>query len=120
MAAMPGFSTHLLDEALARKRREREELRRRVLTQAFVALDELSQEIPFFEAYLFGSVVKPHKFREDSDVDVAILVLPDEHFFRAMTFLSARLGRDVDLVQLEVCPFAEKVKKEGIKWTKKR
>ena len=120
MAVMPGFSTHLLDEALARKRREREALRQKVLTQALLALDELSQEIPFFAAYIFGSVVNPHKFRGDSDVDVAILVLPDEYFFRAMAFLSARLGRDVDLVQLEVCPFAEKVKKEGVKWTKKR
>lgn len=120
MTAMPKFSTHLLDEALARKRREREDLRPMILTQALLALDELSQEIPFSEAYLFGSVAKPHRFREDSDVDVAILGLPDEHFFRAMAFLSARLGRDVDLIELEACPFAERVKKEGIRWTKRR
>jgi len=119
MGTMTRFSTHLLDEALVCKRREREALRRRILTQVLSALDELSQEIPFFEAYLFGSVAKSHKFREDSDVDVVILGLPDEYFFRAMAFLSARLGRDVDLIQLEVCPFAEKVKREGIKWTKR-
>ncbi len=89
MPKMAKFSTHILDEELPRRREERGALRRAVL--AFSALKELFQRIPFAEAYLFGSVAKPYRFHPESDVDV---------------------------VQLERVPFAERIKQEGIRWTK--
>ncbi|MGB9756985.1 MAG: hypothetical protein ACP5LJ_00545 [Candidatus Bipolaricaulaceae bacterium] len=111
---MAKFSTHILDEELARRRGEGEALRHAVLAQALSALQELPQRIPFEEACLSGSVVKPHRVHPD----VAFLGLSDEHFFEAMAFLSARRGRDADVVQLERVPFAERIKREGIRWTK--
>jgi|GEM_PF-3291707 len=51
---MKGFSTHLLDRALAKERERRERRRKEVLELAFRALEELSQKVPFEEAYIGG------------------------------------------------------------------
>jgi hypothetical protein len=53
-----------------------------------------------------------------SDVDVAIASLEDKDFFPAAAFLPSELGIDVDLIQLERHPFAETIRKEGIRWEK--
>jgi len=49
------WSTELLDAALAKKKQERERLRKQLLTIAMQTLDKLAQEIPFEQAYIFGS-----------------------------------------------------------------
>ena len=43
--------------------------REKILT----AIDKLSEEIAFKEAYLFGSVTKPFRFSERSDIDIRLL-----------------------------------------------
>ena len=113
---MRGFSTHLLDRALAKERERRERRRKELLELAFRALEELSQKVPFEEAYIFGSLAKPYRYLEGSDVDIAFVGLKDEDFFRAMAFLSRKLGTDVDVLQLEGHRLQEKVLKEGIRW----
>lgn len=113
---MARFSTYLLDAAIARRREERERLRQEVVALALTALDELAQEVPFKQAYLFGSVARPHRFHPDSDVDIAFVGLSDEHFFRAMALLSRKLGRDVDVVQLESVRWKDAIVREGIRW----
>ena len=106
----------MLNEAIERERRERESLRLRLVDKVFSAIDRLAREIPFEEAYLFGSIIKPNRFLEGSDVDIAFVGLRDEHFFKAMSFLSREVGVDVDVVQLEGHRLEGKVKREGIKW----
>jgi len=113
---MARFSTHLLDAAIARRRAERERLRQEIVALALTALDELAKEIPFQEAYLFGSVARPYRFHPYSDVDIAFVGLPDEHFFRAMAFLSRKLGRAVDVVQLESVRWKDAIMRGGIRW----
>jgi len=98
------FSTHLLDRALLREREEREAQRQKQIALAFKALDALSQLISFDQAYIFGSLAKPHRFFKDSDVDIAFVGLKDEDFFQAIAFLSRELGRGVDVLQLEEHP----------------
>ncbi len=112
----PRFSTHLLDEAVERERQERENLRLRLVEEVLSAIDRLSREIPFEEAYLFGSITKPYRYLEGSDVDMGFVGLRDEHFFKAMSFLSREVGVDVDVVQLEGHRLEEKIKREGMKW----
>lgn len=119
MPKMASFSTHLLDQVLAERRAVHEALRQEVLRRTLGALEELADHVPFSEAYLFGSVIQPYRFTPDSDVDVAFVGLNDEYFFQAMVFLTERLGRDVDVVQLERVPFAERIKKEGLRWSKR-
>jgi predicted nucleotidyltransferase len=112
------FSTHILDRALAQQRQRREHRRRALLEAAFTALAELSQQIAFEEAYLFGSITQPERFSDRSDVDIAFVGLRDEDFFRALAFLSRRLAMDVDIVQLEKHPRREQILQGGIRWTK--
>lgn len=65
------WSTVILDRAIAKKKQERERLRKQLLAVAMHALDKLVREISFDQAYLFGSVSRPHRFSELSDLDVA-------------------------------------------------
>lgn len=61
-------------------------------------LDEMHAVISFNEAYIFGSITKDHLFSENSDIDIGFIGLDDKDFFKAMSFLSSRLGCDVDVV----------------------
>jgi uncharacterized protein len=115
-----GYSTFLLDEATERKRHTREELRLHLLEKLDHALYALSGEIPFEDAFLFGSITRPFRFSETSDVDVAFVGLQDADFFRTMSFLSAELGVEVDIVQIESHRLGEKIKREGARWRRRR
>lgn len=110
------FSTHILDKAIAKRKERRERIRKERLSFVLKALEELSKQIPFEEAYIFGSLAKPYRYHEGSDVDVGFLGLKDEDFFRAMAFLSRWLGTEVDVVQLEHHPLREIIFQEGIRW----
>ncbi|MCS6936252.1 MAG: nucleotidyltransferase domain-containing protein [Candidatus Bipolaricaulota bacterium] len=112
------FSTHILDRALERRRERREQLRQELIHTVYEALAELSQEVIFTEAYLFGSLTRPERFSEESDIDIAFVGLRDEDFFRALAFLLDRLARDVDIVQVERHPRKDQIIREGIRWTK--
>lgn len=90
------WSTHILDNARAKKKHEREQLRMQLLAASLQALDKLSQLIQFDQAYVFGSVSRPQGFDEHSDLDIAFAGLQDEDFFTATTIV-----------------------KEGIPWKKK-
>ncbi len=109
--------TDLLDKTIEQRRKVQEELRLQLIEKVCKVLDKLAMEIPFEEAYLFGSILKPGKFIKDSDIDIGFIGLKDIDFFRAMSFISSELGVDVDIVQLEGHRLADKVKKEGLKWT---
>lgn len=113
------FSTHLLDDAIERDKREREELRLHLIAKLYDALDRLSKEVLFKEAYLFGSITRPCKFSRNSDIDIGFEGLADDDFFKAMSFISREIGRDVDVVQMERHRLAEKIRREGLKWTRK-
>jgi uncharacterized protein len=114
-----GYSTVLLDEAIKKKKKAQEDRRLQLLEKLSQALDALSREVPFEEAFPFGSVTEPFRFSERSDIDVGFIGLHDDHFFRAMSFLSAKLCVDVDVVQLEAHRLGERIKREGTKWKKK-
>jgi predicted nucleotidyltransferase len=67
-------------------------------------LHSFCQKWKITEFALFGSVVRPEEFREDSDVDVLVRFAPDAQwslfeFIHAQEELAAIFGRRVDLVQ---------------------
>jgi len=115
----PVFNTELLDEVIKKKRKKKEELRLWVIAKILTALDRLSGEIAFDEAYLFGSVTKPFKFSERSDIDIGFIGLDNRHFFKVMSYISEEVGRDVDIIQLEDYRLADKIKKGGVLWRRK-
>jgi predicted nucleotidyltransferase len=114
------FSTHLLDAALGKKRVEREELRKRLLDRALVALGLLADRFKFQEAYVFGSLIKEgHYLPGRSDIDIAVRGLRDRDFFPAAAFLSFELGTEVDLIQLDGHAIMDIIKQEGVQWTRR-
>lgn len=116
---MPKFATPILDAAIERDRHDREVLRTELILKVFEALGELNKSVPFKKAYLFGSIVKPYAFTSLSDVDVAFTGLEDAHFFKAISFLSRYLNRDVDVIQLDGHRLSEKIRRTGIPWIRK-
>ena len=65
------------------------------------------------EVYVFGSAARGD-LGERSDVDLAVCGLPPRAFFRAMAEAALALGRDVDLVDLDLAnPFVNYLKSEG-------
>lgn len=107
------------DVAVQEKKEKWEEERKRVLQRTVNALNLLTREIKFSEAHIFGSLIHPYNFRDDSDVDIGFFGLADEDFFRAIALLSREIGRDVDVIQLESHPLKDRIQTAGIMdWTK--
>ncbi|MEW6609720.1 MAG: nucleotidyltransferase domain-containing protein [bacterium] len=113
------FSTYLLDEILLKEKIKKENLRRQLIEKVLSTLTKLSDKVSFKEAYLFGSIVNPDSFSEESDVDIGFVDLSDRDFFKTMAFISREIGIDVDVVQLEGHRLEEKIKDKGIRWIKK-
>ena len=110
------FDTSLLDKSLARRRAAREATRQAMLAAVVRLLGELSPRYGFRRAYIFGSVTQPGHFTEQSDVDIAVEPMEPAHFFAAMSALAEALGREVDLVELNKCHFAHRIRERGIEW----
>jgi len=76
----------------------REEKRLAWLTRAREAIQRFALDFPTLErVYLFGSIVQPGKFTEDSDIDVAVecqSVETESAFWRV---LEQALQRDIDV-----------------------
>ncbi len=112
---------NLVRKAIEKRRQQRETVRQEVLSNVFEALEELTQHVIFDEAYVFGSVTQPYKFRDQSDIDIAFANLQDKNFFFTIAFLSKRLGREVDVVQLESAgKLQHNILREGKRWSHKK
>src|SRR5213595_3334449 len=104
----------LLQEIETDRRNTREELRRQTLHQLREVLSELA---PASSVVIFGSLLKPGRFKETSDIDLALADQPrDMSLYRLTGLLAERLGRPVDVVLLSECRFREKVLREGERW----
>jgi predicted nucleotidyltransferase len=80
--------------------------------------DVVQELLPGQSVVLFGSLVKPDKFSEISDVDLAIENEPaGMTIYQLMSLLEERLGRRVDVVLLSECRFRERILREGEVWT---
>ncbi len=110
------FDTSLLDAALEEQCRAWEEERRQVVTRLLELLDRWGPALGIRQAYLFGSVARPGRFYPDSDVDLAVEQIDDQAFLQAVAWFSGELGRPVDVVELADCPFADRIRREGIPW----
>jgi predicted nucleotidyltransferase len=93
--------TYLLDKILAQKRKEQEEKRQQTIAKVKQAVAELAKSCSFQAAYIFGSLTKPSKFNDQSDIDIAFTGLSDADFFSTIAYLSDKLQRDTDIIQLK-------------------
>nr|MDQ2995940.1 nucleotidyltransferase domain-containing protein [Chloroflexota bacterium] len=72
------------------------------------------------QAWVFGSVTRPNRFVAHSDIDLALTEDSNMRQFQIIAMLSLWLDRDVDVILLDDCPFADKITREGIQWTQSR
>lgn len=111
------FDTSVLDAALRERQARYEQSRVQTLAKVLDLLDLLGPDYGLQEAYVFGSLAGPGRFRPESDVDIAVVLAGAESLFRLSAELSIRLVRDVDLIELDKCFFADKIRREGVRWT---
>ncbi|MFQ5454994.1 MAG: nucleotidyltransferase family protein [Nitrospirota bacterium] len=86
------------------------------MKNVFTALERLSEEVSFEEAYIFGSITKPYQFGDFSDVDIAFKGLDKDKLFFTISFLNRLIGRDISVVIIETAHFKDKILREGIRW----
>jgi predicted nucleotidyltransferase len=110
----------LWEAALQRRRAANEAERRRVLADLLAWLDARGAEHDIDQAWIFGSLTRPGRFGARSDVDLALARDPSAQQFRIMSALSLALDHDVDVILIDDCPFAGKIIREGIQWTRSR
>jgi predicted nucleotidyltransferase len=108
------FNTSYLDKALKEKRLRLEQERQILLQQTLHWLDEFGLKYGIRQAYIFGSVTRPNKFHDQSDIDIAVEQINAEDFFSVIGFISEALARDVDVVPLNQCHFAHRIREQGI------
>ena len=112
------FDTSVLDAALDRQRAGHEQQRQALVTHVLRLLDDLGPAYGVQRAYIFGSLAKAGRFRPESDIDIAVAQIDARRFFEFSGRLSAELRREVDLMVLSECHFADKIRREGIEWTR--
>jgi predicted nucleotidyltransferase len=113
------FPTPILDHALADLRQQNEQQRLATCDRVLTWLDAVGQQYGIDKAYIFGSLTRAYRFTKRSDVDVAVEAIDSESFFPAMAELSEQVEREVDLVELSKCPFADRIRQQGIEWRQK-
>jgi predicted nucleotidyltransferase len=110
------FPTPLFDQKINQQRQQNERDRQQLLQQALDWLTHHAARFEIQQGYVFGSVTQPGKFRADSDIDVAIASINEGDPFGLIGYLSLELNRDVDIVPLDQCHFADKIRRTGILW----
>ena len=114
------FDTSLLDQALAERRARCEKERQALLVRLLKLLDERAAEFGIDKVYIFGSLIKENRFREHSDIDVVVESMVSSTFFSFAAMLDTTLGREVDVIPLDRCHFADNIRREAIVWTKSK
>jgi predicted nucleotidyltransferase len=111
------YDTSILDQALSQRQARWEAQRQETLARLYQWLDETAGQFQVQQIYIFGSLIQANTFTDHSDIDVAVIDIPHEHFFKLAAALAAALGREVDLIELDQCHFADKIRREGLLWT---
>lgn len=102
-----------LAEREKREKEERETVRKKLLQEVISVLKEEFKHTSV-EVYLVGSILRPYSFSTHSDVDVVLKNYKGDRF-DFWTKLEKKLGRNVEIIPFETCPFQEFVLKEGLK-----
>jgi len=109
----------LWHKSILKKQADQEKMRITDLQQVEDTLRTLEKKYQWDEAYLFGSIVLEGRYRQKSDIDIALLGLKKYDYFKFIGEISDLLNRRVDVVLLEECHFAQFIKEKGIKWNPK-
>jgi predicted nucleotidyltransferase len=104
------LQTMASERALAQET-SRKELRQRVRSV-------LTRILPGARVIFFGSLIKPGRFNEFSDLDLALESEPAHmSIYQLTAILAEETGRRADVVLLPECRFSDRIKEEGEHWT---
>jgi predicted nucleotidyltransferase len=77
----------------------------------------LAAYVPGTAVWIYGSLVKPERFHEWSDVDVAFESLPPDMSLEYLqSLLSTDVGREVDVCLLDGTRLRAVIEREGERW----
>jgi predicted nucleotidyltransferase len=106
------FDTHRLDAALDRRAERLESERTAVLQRVVRWLESEGPALGVKEAYVVGTLARPHAWTEASDVDVAI---SGGDSLEVMRRLEEASGRSVDVIELDGHPEPGMFRRRGMK-----
>lgn len=104
---------HLAKEEKEKARLEDE---RKALLVRVIAVLENEFKGSSVEVYLIGSILQPFRFTLRSDVDIVLKSYRQDRF-KLWAKLEREIGRKVEIIPFETCPFQEFVLKQGLKVT---
>ena len=108
------FDTSMRDEATRERRRRLAAEQAELLLRVRRALLDLREPLGVETAYIVGLLRSPERWRESSDVDVAVggcsAVVLD-----VMKALEDTTGRAVDVIDLDRHPFPQSFDRSGVK-----
>ena len=109
------FSTHMIEKIEYEKHQFLEQKRMDLLQKSIDEIKIYFQLIELDELYITGSILIQNKFNNISDIDIAVKGLSTNLYFKAISELEEKLSRKVEIIELENCSFAEKIRKTGLK-----
>ena len=102
-------------QQLDRARAERNEALRMAVRERLRSV--LRRLVPVEQVVVFGSLTKPHRFTDTSDIDIALETEPaGRSIYQLTALLAEEMGRPVDIVLLSECRFRDRIAKEGEIW----
>jgi predicted nucleotidyltransferase len=108
------FDTSILDRALREKRGRLERERKELLARVVGALRAVRDRFGIQEAYVVGSLAELGRWRDSSDVDVAVAGA-SRYILDIMGVLEEATGREVDVIDLDRHPRAGSIRAKGVK-----
>ena len=108
----PQFDTSLWEKSLNEEYGRRERDRLQLLGHAEAVLPIYFSGKQVKAVYLTGSLLREGQFRDFSDADIAVEGL-EENYFEVLVQLEDLLDRQVDLIELENCRFAETIRQNS-------
>ena len=112
------FDISIWKRALTENRHARERQRLQTVDKVLNAIEHLSHTYQWDELYIFGSAVETDRFDKVSDIDIGIAGLDKFLHYRFIADLSGLFEKEVDVVRLEDCSFADAIRTRGIRWKK--
>ena len=97
------------------KKADSEHLRITTLDETKEVLEKVLPDFNVDEVYITGSLLVPYKFSSRSDIDIAVKGLRQEDYFTLISRLEELLLRNIEIIELENCRFAEKIEVTGLK-----
>ncbi len=87
------------------------------LTTREILRRELTRLLPGHRVWLYGSITRPNRFHDWSDVDLAPEAEPGQiSLLAVMGLLREALGREVDLAMISQTRLRDKIVREGELW----